>query len=81
MTERQRDVLVHLRYCPAHPRQWLRPMDVGGRNGSHHSATLAQLHRLGLAARQERGLGWHYSRPSYMYRITRAGRAALKATR
>lgn len=33
--------------------QWQRPMDVGGRDGSHHSATLAGLARRGLAERKK----------------------------
>jgi hypothetical protein len=32
---------------------WARPMDVGGRDGSHHSATLAQLAKHGLAERKK----------------------------
>lgn len=29
------------------------PMDIGGRDGSHHSATLAQLTKKGLAERKK----------------------------
>lgn len=34
-------------------RDWKRPMDVGGRDGSHHSATLARLVRQGFADRRK----------------------------
>lgn len=33
---------------------WSRPMDVGGRDGSHHCATLRRLVDLGLAERRLR---------------------------
>jgi hypothetical protein len=32
---------------------WARPMDIGGRDGSHHSATLSQLARKGLVERKK----------------------------
>jgi len=32
---------------------WARPMDIGARNGSHHSATLSQLARHRLVARKK----------------------------
>lgn len=73
MTERQRNVLRDLRDCPCRDETWLRPMDVGGRNGSHHSATLLQLCRKGLVEKERRSwLGY-----SFRYRITGRGRKAL----
>lgn len=48
MTERQLEVLRNL-----DDELWLTPMSVGGRDGSHHSATLAQLARRGLAERNK----------------------------
>lgn len=48
MTERQLALLHEL-----DDERWLRPMDVGGRDGSHHSNTLAQLARAGLAERKK----------------------------
>lgn len=48
ITKRQRDVLRDLSVT-----EFLRPMDVGGRDGSHHSATLAQLAKLGLVERKK----------------------------
>ena len=49
ISDRQRDVLRSL----AAYGDWAQPMDVGGRDGSHHSATLGQLARHGLAARKK----------------------------
>jgi len=49
ISDRQREVLGSL----AAYRDWARPMDVGGRDGSHHSATLGQLARQGLAERKK----------------------------
>ena len=55
---------------------WLRPMDVGGRNGSHHSATLTKLWARGLVERQQRSA--RMTRGSWEYRITQAGIERLK---
>lgn len=49
LSDRQRDVLESL----AGFEGWARPMDVGGRDGSHHSMTLAQLTKRGLAERKK----------------------------
>lgn len=57
------------------PDGWRRPMDVGGSDGSHHSATLNTLTRRGFVQRQQRA---GYSRGSCLYRITDAGRTWLK---
>ena len=55
---------------------WLRPMDLGGRNGSNHSAVLAALERRGLVeSRQRRGAPGY--RGSKVYRLTLAGRTEL----
>lgn len=54
---------------------WVRPMDVGGSDASDHSRRLARLCRVGLVERWDRSMG--LSRPSYLYRITDAGSAAL----
>ena len=43
--------------------RWVRPMDIGGRNGSDHSRVLASLVRKGLVERKTRG-----SHRSYVYR-------------
>ena len=36
----------------------IKPMDVGGSNGSHHSYTLTKLVRLGLADHRKAGCDW-----------------------
>jgi hypothetical protein len=55
---------------------WLRPLDIGGRNNSHHSSTLRRLMANGWVERRSRreveGL-----RPSHVYRITMEGVMAL----
>src|ERR1700746_2234318 len=48
LTERQRELLRWL-----DDEAFRTPMDLGGTNGSHHSATLAQLARKGLAERKK----------------------------
>lgn len=50
LTDRQREVLHSLDW-----EAWLRPMDVGGRNASHHSSTLKSLVRRGLVEERQRG--------------------------
>lgn len=56
-----------IRYCT--------PMDIGGSNGSHHSATLLALSKKGLADRYKfRGFG---PRGSCAYRATDAGVALI----
>lgn len=54
------------------PRQWLRPLDIGGGSRSHHSGTLAKLEKRGLAESRQRS-SWGSSRGSKEYRITDAG--------
>lgn len=57
--------------------RWLRPMDMGGRDGSAHSGILAVLARKGFVERKSRGR-IHSARGSYVYRMTDEGRAALR---
>ena len=71
LTWRQRDVLECL-----DAQRWLRPMAVGGRDASHHSATLAALVRKGLAERKHRGAS-----TAWLYRITPTGEAARRKAR
>jgi hypothetical protein len=49
ISDRQLDVLDTLAVYG----DWARPMDVGARDGSHHSATLSQLASKGLAERKK----------------------------
>jgi len=51
---------------------WARPRDIGGGDGSHHSAMLASLIGKGMAERKERG---GRTRMSYLYRATDLGRS------
>ena len=46
---RQLVVLRSLAACGG----WAQPMDIGGRDGSHHAATLSQLARHGLVERKK----------------------------
>jgi hypothetical protein len=63
-------------YLDVTGQEFVQPMDCGGWNGSHHSATLAKLAKRNLVERKQRG-GW--SRGSWKYRITQAGREAIAA--
>lgn len=49
---------------------WAKPLDCGGTNGSHHSATLAKLVRAKLAERKGYNPG---CRAVWMYKITAQG--------
>ena len=77
MNEQQREVLGELRGG-----EWLRPMDVGGTDGSHHSRTLARLVKAGLAERKKRGTLtntlFNGRRGSYRYRITEVGESVYR---
>lgn len=54
--------------------KWVRPMDIGGSDGSHHSATLKRLIRRGIVERKKRGTITNVLmvgiRGSYVYRLT-----------
>lgn len=66
LTERDRDVLL----CVPHD-SFVRPMDIGGSNGSHHSPTLQKLARLGLIEQRRRNTlanAFGSSRGSWEYR-------------
>ena len=54
--------------------QWCTPRMLGGTDGSHHSATLAQLVRKGLAEQSNRG---GHTRNVWQYRRTPAGKKAV----
>ena len=46
----EEEVLNYLQwFAENRPQKWVRPMDVGGSDGSHHSGTLAKLVKLGYA--------------------------------
>lgn len=54
---------------------WVRPRALGGRDGSHHSAVLAQLEVRGLVESKVRSPGVRGSR---LYRLTPAGMAVVE---
>lgn len=66
LNERQRELLEYL-----DEERWKTPMDVGGRDGSHHSATLTQLANKGLAERKK--IHMLYCPNGTTYRIDRHG--------
>ena len=55
LTARQRDVLDSLAIYGGDSREWARPMDIGARDGSHHTGTLRTLIRKKLVERRLRG--------------------------
>jgi hypothetical protein len=60
---------------------YARPMDVGGSDGSNHSAVLKKLARYGLVDRKRRNticnVFCNSNRGSYVYAITDAGIAEI----
>lgn len=63
ISERQRDVLRSL----AVHGNWARPMDIGARDSSHHTATLRALVKKKLAERRLRGSLLNQIRGSELY--------------
>jgi hypothetical protein len=66
LTARELEVLGDLP-----PGDFVRPMDIGGRDGSDHSRVLKSLARKGYVERQRRNslMNWlESSRGSYIYR-------------
>lgn len=53
--------------------EWVRPMDLGGYDASWHTVSLHKMVGHGLVERREYG-----SSRSFKYRITDAGRVALR---
>ena len=89
LTKRDRSVLAELEYaCLNHG--WATPLDCGGRNRSHHSATLVKLVRCGYAECAKNGKILtsdtiipepslrKRAKGSRLFRITAAGKAILK---
>lgn len=72
LTPKQREFLADFFQCGTGDREWVRPMDIGGRDGTHHSAVLAQLERHGLVESRTRSPG---VRGSKLYRLTPEDRA------
>ena len=76
ITERDLQTLAKLDDACQKLNGWVRPGACGGRGHSHHSITLERLAFKGYAERQNRGVG--AARRCWEYRITDAGRAALR---
>ena len=76
-TLRDREIEI-LNNMTAVPGRWHRPMDVGGRDASHHSYSLQKLARKGYVEKKIRG---GRSRPAYAYRITEKGVNTIKEWR
>lgn len=55
ITPKQKDVLDTLAAWGGRDREWARPMDIGARDGSHHTATLRALIAKKLVERKLRG--------------------------
>lgn len=72
LTGMQHEFLVDFYLCGTDEDEWVRPMDIGGRNGSNHSALLRQLERDGYVESRARSTG---IRGSKLYRLTPSGRA------
>jgi predicted transcriptional regulator len=73
LSEREREVLNEL------DDQWVRPMDIGGRDAGDHSRVLRALVRKGLAEKRRRNslANWlGSSRGSYVYRKAQAEKKA-----
>jgi hypothetical protein len=81
LTERDLDTLGELEAAnrsfeqQQHRGGWAKPMDCGGSNGSHHSATLAKLFKAKLADRKGYTPG---QRAVWTYKINDAGRVELE---
>lgn len=71
MTEYQRTILASME-----GHGWLRPMDVGGRDGSGHATMLRRMVDKEWVERERRDSATG-SRASYLYRLTPKGRLAL----
>lgn len=75
LTNQQRAVMAALDWWD---REWARPLDLGGRSGSHHSGTLAALERKELVESRQRS-GYLHRRGSKVYRLTEKGRPVADA--
>lgn len=70
LTVRESEILATLKMD--WPNEWVRPMDIGGRNGSDHSRVLTALARKGHIERTRRDSlsnAFGSGRGSYVYRV------------
>jgi hypothetical protein len=81
LKEEELQILRTLKFYKDGDYGYVRPMDVGGTNGSLHSRILARLCKHGLVERRRRNticnVFCNSSRGSYMYAITDAGVSAI----
>ena len=91
LSDLQLEVLRDLEYAVRNNQgRRIAPIDLGGQDGSHHSATLAQLCKKGLATRRKHvffgdcsckvgpeAMFGHRCRGSFSYGITAAGIEAV----
>lgn len=75
LTEREREVLKEM--VLHHPQEWLRPMDLGGSDGSYHGGVLRRMVKKGLVEQKDRG-SLAGIRAVSLYRITAKGLASIK---
>lgn len=75
LTDRQTELLHELAAWHRTNKNGARPLDLGAHNGSHHSATLTRLVRLGLVERKERAA--YSTRKSFRYSLADAGYAQI----
>jgi hypothetical protein len=54
LSSKQQDVLDSLAVFGGRSRAWARPMDIGARDGSHHTGTLRALIKKGFVERELR---------------------------
>lgn len=64
--ERDAEVLSALRDMRQLRQGWVKPIDIGGQDCSHHSSTLNRLIKKGLVERKVWG---GYMRLNYQYRL------------
>jgi hypothetical protein len=67
LSDRQRDVLDSLAVFG----DWARPMDIGARDGSHHSATLSALASRGLVERKKLHAIYCYNGSTHRQKLVR----------
>jgi hypothetical protein len=70
LTEKDREILHELVGQTEAGVEWVRPMNLGARDGSDHSHRLLKMERYGFVEKKRYG-----SSRSYQYRATIAGRA------
>ena len=84
LSANQRQVVDSLAVYGGKDRVWARPMDIGGRDGSHHTGTLRGLMTKKIVERALRDTLMNFLGPgrgSYLYRLTDNGWQIAQALR